>query len=144
MSIQTFQDPTIIFSLFMAVDALLLLSVLVSLLVYVYIKHQMRSLIPFCEELFHCLLSWIVCLPGAVWVLTYNGTLIHVLTSIQTPSFHLLMNSGCSAGFSFTGYLVSSTFHAPASVVNPPSPSVAPGDPQCQPPDPEFLHCSLL
>lgn len=66
MSIQTFQDPTIISSLFMAVDALLLLSVLVSLLVYVYIKHQMCSLIPFCEELFHCLLSWIVYLPGAV------------------------------------------------------------------------------
>lgn len=126
MSIQTSQDPTIIFSLFMAVDAFLLLSVLVSLLVHVYVKHQMCSLIPFCEELFHCLLSWIVYLPGAVWVPTYNGTLIHVLTSIHTPSFHLLMNSGCSAGFSFTGYLVSSTFHAPASVCEPTIPQCCP------------------
>lgn len=64
----------------MAVDAILLLSVLVSLLVYVYTKQQVPSLIPTWAELFHCLLSCIVYLRGAFRVPTYNGTLIHILT----------------------------------------------------------------
>lgn len=120
----------------MAVDAVLLLSVLVSLLVYMYTKQQVPSLIPTWAELFHCFLSCIVYLRGAFWVPTSNGTLIHILTGIQTSSFHFLMNSGRSASFSSTGYLLLS--------VNLSSPNIAPGDPQGQPPDPEFLHCSIL